>query len=59
MTLQSQYKRVLEEGELSPHVFNRDAAGVWGKVGGADVIVLFSGTVSHTMAIKARKTAAL
>ena len=57
MTLQPQYRRVLEERNLDPRIFNRDTAGIWGGLEGADVIILFSGTVSHGMAIKARKTA--
>lgn len=58
MTLQSRYRRLLRENNFDPCVFNQDGTRAWGKVGGADVIVLFSGTVSHTMATKARKAAA-
>jgi hypothetical protein len=57
MALQPQYRRVLEEHDLDPRIFNRDTAGIWGRLKGADAIILFSGTISHKMAIKARKTA--
>jgi hypothetical protein len=57
-TLQPQYHRILEENNLDPKICNHDGPGVWGKVEGSDMIILFAGTVSHVMAIKARKTAA-
>jgi len=57
MTLQPQYRRVLEERNLDPRIYNRDTALIWGGLKGADAIILFSGTVSHKMAIKARKAA--
>jgi hypothetical protein len=58
MTLEPQYRRVLEENNLNARICNRDASGLWGKMESADAIILFTGTVSHGMAIKARKTAA-
>jgi hypothetical protein len=57
MTLQPHYQRILEENDLDPSIFNEDTAGIWKKVRGADMIILFSGTISHGMAIKARKAA--
>ncbi len=57
MALQPQYRRVLEENNLCPKIYNQDSTGIRRKVEGADVIILFAGTVSHRMAIKARKTA--
>jgi len=57
MTLQPQYRRVLEERNLDPRIFNQCSAQIWGGLKGADAIILFSGTVSHKMAIKARKVA--
>jgi hypothetical protein len=58
MTLEPQYRRILEENDFLPKICNQDVAGLWGKVEGADFIILFAGTVSHRMAIKARKAAA-
>jgi hypothetical protein len=58
MTLEPRYKKILEENNFLPKICNQNATGFWGKVEGVDFIVLFSGTVSHGMAIKARKTAA-
>jgi hypothetical protein len=58
MTLEPQYKRILKENNFLPKICNQDANGFWGKVEGVDFIILFAGTVSHGMAIKARKTAA-
>jgi len=57
MALQPQYRRILEESNLDPRIFNQCSAGIWGGLKGADAIILFSGTVSHKMAIKARKAA--
>jgi hypothetical protein len=58
MTLEPQYKKILKENHFLPNICNQNANGFWGKVEGADFIILFAGTVSHGMAIKARKTAA-
>jgi hypothetical protein len=58
MTLEPQYKKILKENNFLPKICNQNVNGFWGKVEGADFIILFAGTVSHGMAIKARKTAA-
>ena len=57
MGLQPQYRRILEENNLDPRIFNQCSAQIWGGLKGADAIILFSGTASHKMAIKARKAA--
>jgi len=57
MALQPQYRRILEESNLHPRIFNQCNLGISGGLKGADAIILFSGTVSHKMAIKARKAA--
>lgn len=56
-TLQPQYRRVLEERDLDLRIFSQDTPLIWAGLEGVDMIILFSGTVSHGMAIKARKTA--
>ena len=58
MALQPQYRRVLEENNLRQRIYNQDSTGIRRKVEGADIVILFAGTVSHGMAIKARRTAA-
>ncbi len=57
MRLEPQYKRILEENNFLPKICNQDVTGLCGKVEGADFIILFMSTVSHGMAIKAKKTA--
>lgn len=58
MTLEPRYRKVLAENNFLPKICNQNAHGFWGKVEGVDFIILFAGTASHGMAIKARKTAA-
>jgi hypothetical protein len=58
MTLEPRYKEILENSNFLPKICNQNVNGFWGKVEGVDFIILFAGTVSHGMAIKARKTAA-
>jgi len=57
-TLQPQYRKILEQNNFNPKICNHDAKELWGKVGGAAFIILFAATVSHGMAISARKAAA-
>jgi hypothetical protein len=57
--LESQYRRILEENKFFPKIYNRDSAGLVGKIKGTDAIILFTGTVSHKMADKIRKVATL
>jgi hypothetical protein len=58
MTLEPQYKKILKENNFLPKICNQNVNGFWGKVEGVDFIILFAGTASHGMAIRARKTAA-
>jgi hypothetical protein len=55
--LEPQYKRILEENNYLPRIYNRDSARLSGKVEGTDTIILFTGTVSHKMAEKVRRVA--
>jgi hypothetical protein len=57
--LEPQYKRILEENNYLPRIFNHDSARLSGKIERTDTIVLFTGTVSHKMAEKVRRVAHL
>jgi hypothetical protein len=57
--LEPQYKRILEENNCLPRIYNQDSARLSGKVERTDTIILFTGTVSHKMAEKVRKVAHL
>jgi hypothetical protein len=57
MGLEPQYRRVLEEGNFNFRIYNRFNPDLKRKAEGTDFIILFIATVSHSMAIKARKMA--
>lgn len=57
--LEPQYRRVLEENDFFPRIYNRDSAGLAEKIKRINGIILFTGTVSHKMAEKIRKMATL
>lgn len=59
LTLEPQYRVILEDNKLFPRIYNRDSAGLLGRIITADLIILFTGTVSHKMAEKVRKAAEL
>lgn len=58
MALEPRYRKMLKENDFLPKICNQNVNGFWDKAEGADFIILFVGTTSHSMAIKARKTAA-
>ncbi len=55
--LEPEYRRILEENNLMPRMYNQGRAGLKEKVEGTDMIILFAGTVSHKMAQIVRKVA--
>ena len=55
--LAPRYRRILEEHNFTSRIWNQDNIGLKRKVEGMDLIILFTATVSHAMAIKARKMA--
>jgi hypothetical protein len=55
--LEPEYKRILEENNLLPKIYNQDSARLVGRIKGTDAIILFTGTVSHKMAEKIRRAA--
>jgi hypothetical protein len=57
--LEPQYRRILEENNYLPRIYNQDSARLSGRVEMTDTIILFTGTVSHKMAEKVRKVAHL
>ena len=57
--LEPQYRRILEENNFFPRIFNHDSARLVGKIKRTDAIIIFTGTVSHKMAEKIKKMAAL
>ncbi len=59
MRLEPQYKRILEESNFNFRIYNQENNGFKGAAGGTDFIVLFTATVSHSMALRARKMAHL
>jgi hypothetical protein len=59
MALEPQYRRVLEESNFFPKIYNQDSARLVGKIKRTHAIILFTGTVSHKMAEKIKRMAAL
>jgi len=57
LSLEPEYRRVLEENNLFPRIYNQDSARLIGRIKGTDAIILFTGTVSHKMAEKIRRAA--
>ena len=57
LSLEPEYRRVLEENNLFPRIYNQDSARLIGRVKSTDAIILFTGTVSHKMAEKIRRAA--
>ena len=55
--LEPEYRRILEENNLLPKIYNQDSARLVGRIKGTDAIILFTGTVSHKMAEKIRRAA--
>jgi hypothetical protein len=57
--LEPGYRRILEENNFLPKIFNQDSAGLVDRIKSTDAIILFTATVSHKMAEKIRKIANL
>jgi len=55
--LESRYRRILAESNFIPRIYNKGSARLKEKVEGMDIIILFTGTVSHKMAEMVRKVA--
>jgi hypothetical protein len=55
--LEPQYRRVLEERNFYSRIYNQNNNGLKGTAEGTDFIILFTATVSHSMALRARKIA--
>ncbi len=56
-TLEAEYKRVLHESRYEAKVYNRVKGRLGARIQSADVIILFTATVSHKMAYEIRKAA--
>ncbi|MGD0231817.1 MAG: DUF2325 domain-containing protein [Syntrophorhabdales bacterium] len=57
MALEPQYRRVLEEGNFNFRIYNQYNPNLKRKAEATDLIILFTATVSHSMATQARKMA--
>ena len=55
--LEPEYRRILEQRDLLPRIYNRDSASLIDRIKSTDAIILFTGTVSHKMAEKIRRAA--
>ncbi|WP_195429180.1 DUF2325 domain-containing protein [Clostridium sp. D46t1_190503_E9] len=51
------YLNICKKYKCKAKIFTQMKAGLNDKIGGADVIILFTNIVSHKMAIKAKKEA--
>jgi len=57
LSLEPEYRRILEESNFLARIYNQDSARLVGRIKGTDAIILFTGTVSHKMAEKIRRAA--